>query len=199
MAEIQVKTEPTENHQEMKFHIGKTISKEQVEYASSGEAFRSPIARKIFGFPWTDRVTVGTDFVCVTKQEWVDWEVLEEPLKGLIGEHFDHAFSEGEDVEENPELPKSQVDLSSPQAQRVKEIIDQQINPAVAGHGGFINLINVENNKVFVRLEGGCQGCSMSMATLKEGIETTLKTEIPEIEEVVDVTDHDMGANPYFS
>jgi Fe/S biogenesis protein NfuA len=82
---------------------------------------------------------------------------------------------------------------------RVQELIDSTINPAVAGHGGYIELIDVADNKVYVTLGGGCQGCGAANITLKAGIERLIKEEIPEIEEVLDTTDHASGTNPYYS
>lgn len=81
---------------------------------------------------------------------------------------------------------------------RVSVIIEEQINPAVASHGGYIDLLDIQGSRVFIHMGGGCQGCSMSAATLKHGVETTLRAEIPEITEILDTTDHASGENPYF-
>ena len=81
---------------------------------------------------------------------------------------------------------------------KVQEILDDMINPAIAGHGGFIRLMDVRDNSVFVIMGGGCQGCGMADVTLKAGIETMLKEEIPQIESVIDQTDHAEGQNPYY-
>jgi len=81
----------------------------------------------------------------------------------------------------------------------VQQVLDRQVNPGLAMHGGSVNLIEVKDNDVYVQLSGGCQGCSMAMATLKNGIESTLKREIPQIKAVHDITDHAQGQNPYFS
>ncbi len=188
-----------QNENEKVFKLGFDISSEEVSYINQVESMRSPVASKIFGFPWTEAVTVGTDFVSVSKQDWVEWDVLQEPLTGLIDEHFDMAKERaGESkIEENPIIEKPKLDLSDPIAQKVKDVLDSEVNPAVAGHGGHVSLVDVKEGKAFVQLEGGCQGCAMSMATLKEGIEVAITGAVPEIKEVVDVTDHAMGANPY--
>lgn len=81
---------------------------------------------------------------------------------------------------------------------KVEKVLDEQIRPALASHGGDIEVIDFDNNKLFVKLTGGCQGCSSSRATLKDGIETLLKGKFPQfIDEVVDLTDHAAGDNPY--
>ena len=76
--------------------------------------------------------------------------------------------------------------------------LDEKINPGVAAHGGRISLIDVKDKAGFVQLEGGCQGCGMAEVTLKQGIEVAIKEAVPEIEEILDVTEHADGRNPYY-
>jgi Fe-S cluster biogenesis protein NfuA len=81
---------------------------------------------------------------------------------------------------------------------KVEKILDDQIRPALASHGGNIEIIDFDNYKLFVKLSGGCQGCSSSKATLKDGIEKLLQKNFPDfIHEVVDLTDHTAGENPF--
>src|SRR6266404_1519096 len=82
---------------------------------------------------------------------------------------------------------------------KVQDLIENMINPAVAGHGGFVQLVDVKDNKVYLQMGGGCQGCGAADVTLKQGIERLIKEELPEIEEVLDTTDHDSGENPYYT
>ena len=81
---------------------------------------------------------------------------------------------------------------------KIEKLFDEQIRPSLASHGGNVEIVDVDNNKLFVRLQGGCQGCSSSNATLKDGIQKIKKKNFPEITEVVDLTDHAQGENPYF-
>jgi Fe/S biogenesis protein NfuA len=90
------------------------------------------------------------------------------------------------------------ADLSGDVAQRVLQVLDSQINPSIAAHGGRAELVAVEENTAYLRLSGGCQGCGMASVTLSQGIEVVIKEQIPEITRVVDVTDHASGENPYF-
>jgi Fe/S biogenesis protein NfuA len=83
--------------------------------------------------------------------------------------------------------------------EKVQELLDTSINPAVAGHGGYIELLDVKDNTVYLRMTGGCQGCGAADVTLKAGIERLLKEEIPEIQEILDTTDHAAGTNPYYT
>lgn len=87
---------------------------------------------------------------------------------------------------------------TDPLAIRVQELIDERINPGVASHGGFVELLDVQDGTVYVRLGGGCQGCGMVDVTLRQGIEALIREELPEIQQVVDTTDHASGRNPYY-
>ena len=93
---------------------------------------------------------------------------------------------------------KPPADLSGDVPQRVLQVLEQQINPSIAAHGGRAELVAVEDQTAYLRLSGGCQGCGMATVTLSQGIEVALLEAVPEITQVVDVTDHAAGANPYF-
>lgn len=105
---------------------------------------------------------------------------------------------------DNPNSPSPAVgarppaDLSGEVPQRVMQVLDQQINPSIASHGGRAELVAVEEDTAYLRLSGGCQGCGMASVTLNQGIEVALREAVPEIAKVVDVTDHAAGTNPYF-
>lgn len=86
-----------------------------------------------------------------------------------------------------------------PLARKVQEVLDEHVNPAVASHGGRIRLMAVEDGVARLEMGGGCQGCGLAETTLQEGVEKLLKKHLPEIREVVDVTDHAAGTNPYFA
>ena len=87
---------------------------------------------------------------------------------------------------------------SDPIAARVQDVLDRQINPGVASHGGFVDLLDVRDGAAYVQLGGGCQGCAQVDVTLRQGIEVAIKAAVPEITRVIDSTDHAAGANPYF-
>jgi Fe/S biogenesis protein NfuA len=89
-------------------------------------------------------------------------------------------------------------DLTGDVAQRIKRVLDEQINPGIASHGGHAELVAVEDSTAYVRLSGGCQGCSMAPVTLSQGIEVAMTAAAPEITRVVDVTEHANGTNPYY-
>jgi Fe/S biogenesis protein NfuA len=102
----------------------------------------------------------------------------------------------------NPNRPNPlagrQLELTGDLAERVQQLLAEAINPSLAAHGGYAALVGVEDTKVFLTMGGGCQGCAMSAATLREGIQVAIRQAIPEVTEVIDVTDHAAGGNPYY-
>ena len=99
----------------------------------------------------------------------------------------------------NPLGEMGQLELTGDSANKVRTLLAERINPALASHGGFAELVGVDGEKAYVTMGGGCQGCAMSAATLREGISKAILEAIPEITEIVDTTDHDQGENPYYS
>lgn len=107
---------------------------------------------------------------------------------------------------DNPNSPSPAVgaagqppaDLSGEVPQRVMQVLDQQINPSIAAHGGRAELVAVEEGTAYLRLSGGCQGCGMASVTLTQGIQVAITDAVPEVTDVVDVTDHAAGTNPYY-
>jgi Fe/S biogenesis protein NfuA len=97
-----------------------------------------------------------------------------------------------------PPMAAPKGDLSGPLADRVQQVLVDQVNPAIAAHGGGAELVSVDADTAYLRLFGGCQGCGMAQVTLKQGIERILIEAIPELVSVVDVTDHASGDNPYY-
>lgn len=106
----------------------------------------------------------------------------------------------------NPNTPQSApsvpvgAGVEGPLAARVASVLDQVVNPSIAGHGGRADLVafDEDGGVAYLRLSGGCQGCAMSRMTLTQGIEVALRDEVPEVTRVVDVTDHGSGDNPYY-
>lgn len=94
--------------------------------------------------------------------------------------------------------PEERPGLRTPEAEAIQRLLDERVNPAVAAHGGYISLVDVQENRAYIRLEGGCQGCGMSTMTLRRGVEVEILREVPTIASVIDVTDHAAGSNPYY-
>ncbi len=83
-------------------------------------------------------------------------------------------------------------------AQAVQKVIDEEINPAVGGHGGYVTLLDVKDGVAFIQFGGGCQGCGMVDTTLKQGVTVRIREAVPAIREILDTTDHAGGSNPYY-
>jgi Fe/S biogenesis protein NfuA len=98
----------------------------------------------------------------------------------------------------SPAMAGPPADLSGDVAQRVLQVLEQQVNPSIAAHGGRADLVAVEDASAYLRLSGGCAGCGMAAVTLSQGIEVALRESVPEITRVIDVTDHAAGTNPYY-
>jgi Fe/S biogenesis protein NfuA len=99
----------------------------------------------------------------------------------------------------NPLGDLGNLELSGDVPERVAQLIAERINPSLASHGGYATLVGVEGSTAYVTMGGGCQGCSMSAATLTEGIRAAILEAVPEVLEVVDATDHSAGENPFYS
>ncbi len=123
-------------------------------------------------------------------------------LEGAMVDFVERVNESGFEVQlagSAPTAPRPRTD-GEPQgdlADRVRAVLDAQVNPAIAGHGGMISLVDVQDTEIFVRMSGGCQGCALSRITLRQGVERMLRQAVPELTAVHDVTDHDSGMNPF--
>jgi Fe/S biogenesis protein NfuA len=98
----------------------------------------------------------------------------------------------------NPLGEMGELQLTGTVAEKVSALLEQRINPALGTHGGYASLVGVEDSTVYITMGGGCQGCSMSQATLTEGIRAAILDAIPEVTEVIDATNHAAGENPFY-
>ena len=99
-----------------------------------------------------------------------------------------------------PDLgPNATLELSGTLEEQVQEVLVKRINPSIAAHGGYAELVRLEGSTVLIKLGGGCQGCGMANATVTAGIEKTLTELLEGIDSVLDITDHTSGENPYFA
>lgn len=175
--------ENTPNPATLKFLLQRQVTEESFDCPTAQEAERSPLAAKLFGFPWTSSVFVGQDFITVTKQDWVEWDLLAEPLTGLIQEHLD----KGEPVVVKVQATSEESADDTPMVRQIKNLLNTEIRPVVALDGGDIVFNKYENNILYIHMRGACAGCPSSTATLKDGIETRMKEVFPEIQEVVSI------------
>lgn len=192
---ITVFAEATPNPHSMKFTVNQQWAEENWETENIAQATRSPLAQKILGFPWAVKVFIGSNFITVSKEDWVEWDTLKDPLSDMIQEHIEsgqavllakaptssHNPLEGQEIEGQ----EGKTPHYSPIEQQIKRIIDETVQPAVAMDGGFIAFAGYKEGTVFLKMQGACAGCPSSSITLKQGIESHLKSHIPEVQQVV--------------
>ena len=130
--------------------------------------------------------------------------VPEESYENLNGATLDLPSNpmQGGLVIRNPNRPNmlegEDLELTGSISEKLQQLLDQHINPSLAAHGGYAELVKMEETAAHILMGGGCRGCAMSAATLRQGIEVMIAEAIPEITEIVDVTDHEAGENPFF-
>ena len=199
-AEIRITAEPVDDHR-CKFVVSQPLHAAGVRrFASADEAKGSPLAEAIFAIPagGVTEVIVSGNIVTVVKDNPAPWQAVGK----AVGTAIRAAAASGAP----PVTAKAAAPATGAPAtvdddvlyERVARLFDDQVNPMVARHGGRVELIDVQDAVVMLRMGGGCQGCGMADVTLRQGIEGMLAQHIPEVRGIVDITDHTTGANPYF-
>lgn len=154
----------------------------------------APLARAVFALPGLRRLQVSGPTIWVQKDTDADWTTLKPAIADAIRRVLDET-----DAPLGPDPAPEDADPDAALLQAVAAVLDRQVNPSVAGHGGHIAVDRVEGSTVFLRMSGGCQGCAASSATLRQGVERMLRAALPQIGEIVDVTDHASGSQPYYA
>lgn len=186
---IEIFYEATPNPNSLKFNVMVEIATETMFFDEPTKSARSPLAQKLFGFPWMKAVHISPRAITVTKQDWVDWKIIADPLSNLLTEHLERG--EGvllpADAFEIPANSSAANENDSPIVKKIKEILERDIRPAVAMDGGDIVFSRYEDHRLYLHMQGACSGCPSSAITLKQGIEARLKEEIPELLEVISI------------
>ena len=154
----------------------------------------SPLAEALFAIPGVRRVEVRDATIWVKKNETAEWNGLKSAIAAAVRQVLDES--------ENPLGSGEYAADDTPDTvllNEIRDLLDRQVNPAVAAHGGHISADSVDSGTVYLRMSGGCQGCAASAATLRQGVERMLRAALPQIEEIVDVTDHAAGSNPFYA
>ena len=195
-ADVRISAEPIDNGR-CKFLVSEPLHQGGVRrFSTVEEAQGSPLAEAIFAIPDADiaEVIVSGNLVTVVKRSTAAWPVVGK----AVGQAIRAALAQGRPAVAPKPAPSSGAPDDDALYERVADLFERDVNPMVARHGGRIELIDVQDAVVMVRMAGGCQGCGMVNVTLKQGIETTLKEEIPQLAGVIDQTDHAGGSNPYY-
>ena len=179
-----IQTESTPNPATLKFLPGHTVLQNgTADFPNISSSEKSPLAKRIFNIEGVSGVFLGFDFITVTKTNETEWEHIKPAILGLILEHFqsDEPIlldeSENQDHAEHKGPDSDIVD-------KIKELLDTRVRPAVAQDGGDITFHGYESGIVYLHMQGACAGCPSSTMTLKMGIENLLKHFIPEVQEV---------------
>jgi Fe-S cluster biogenesis protein NfuA len=160
-------------------------------FATVEEAEAHPVAAAVMGVAGVQEVILEGNAVIVLRREDLPWSKLEDRISYALGTAL-NLDGTGSAEAAGEALPDDEMfDL-------VARILERDINPAVAGHGGKVDLLDVQDGTVVVRMMGGCQGCGMANVTLRQGIEAQLRRVIPGLRGLRDITDHAAGENPYF-
>lgn len=187
-----IQTEKTPNPDTLKFIPDSDIGievKKLYDITKSDETMVeiSPLAKIIFTIPEIERVFITPDFISVTKNEDSDWGEIRFQVIQAVMEHSlscEPAVIENDKEPVQPKDEKQYSDIDKAIINQIKTILDEYIRPAVAMDGGDITFDDFKNGIVYVHMRGACAGCPASGATLKAGIETTLKKHVPEVKEV---------------
>ena len=176
-----------------RFTVDRPVYPEKSFYfGSKVQAEGSALAERIFAIDGVKSVQVSHNQLTIRKDGTDEWPVIGKQIGAAI-----RAFlSAGEPVVSD--AAREKIPPSDVIRERVQEVLDTDVNPSVAGHGGVIRLIDVKDNVVYLQMGGGCQGCGQANVTLKFGIETAIRAAVDGVGDILDVTDHASGRNPYY-
>ncbi len=191
--EIAIIGEPTANPATCKFTVDCSVYPGGSAYFGNREAAKhAPLALRLFEIPEIENVLIAENQITLTKTGYEPWPVIGKQIGAKIRESIRSGETAVSDEYAKSIPPEAEI------RQRVQELLDREVNPALWMHGGWVELIDVRKNSIFLRLGGGCQGCGAADMTLKQGIEKSIREMIPEVGEILDTTDHAAGRNPYY-
>lgn len=193
MEEIRIQAEPKDNNT-CRFTLDRPVYPNgSIYFGSKAQAAGSPLAEQLFAIDTVESVLIQDGVVTVSAPTGGEWM----PVAKQVGAAIRTVLSSDEAPIANDALQS----LPEPAElkKKVQEVLDGEINPAVAAHGGWVELIDVQKNEVFIKMGGGCQGCGMADVTLKQGVEKSIRQAVPEIGAIMDTTDHATGRNPYYA
>lgn len=176
-----------------RFTVNRTLHIGTASFDNKAQTQQSLLARKLFEVEGIRRVQLIGHLLVVSKAAEQDWPDLIKGVEAILEAFLVSGFAlSQEQVEDRMML------MGRGTKEKIQYLLAHKINPGVAAHAGFVELIDVKDNNVYIRLGGGCQGCGAADFTLRQGIEAIIRKEVPEILQVLDITDHAAGANPYY-
>ena len=189
--QIRITAEPVDERQR-RFVLDKPVHPVGARtYASPDEAATAPVVQAVLSVSGVRKVTAAGNVLTVVHDGGEEWTAVEPKIR--------YAIEVASGLSPAPPASPASPALDDDSAYGlVDRLLRERINPAVAQHGGKVELIDVQEGVVVVRMMGGCQGCGMANVTLRQGIETSLRRMLPELKGLRDITDHESGKNPYF-
>ena len=187
MNNLNIYIESNPNPNSLKFVANIMLVNEGIvkDYPDIKSVKDSPLAKKLFDFEYVKRVFIMSNFITITKKENFSWEEVKLDLRDFIKKYIEEK-NEIISISKNESRKKSDTDTDTDTIdEKIKNILEEYIKPAVEQDGGAIDFESFENGKVIVSLKGACSGCPSSTLTLKSGIENLLKRFVPEVKEVV--------------
>ena len=176
-----------------RFTVNRTLHIGTASFDDRAQTEHSLLGQKLFEIEGITRVQMIGHLLVVSKAAEQDWQELINRVEAILEAFLVSGFAlSQEQVEDRMML------LGRGTKEKIQYLLAHKINPGVAAHAGFVELIDVKDNNVYIRLGGGCQGCGAADFTLRQGIEAIIRKEVPEILQVLDVTDHAAGTNPYY-
>jgi len=176
-----------------RFTVNRTLHIGTATFDSKEETGRSLLAQKLFEIEGITRVQLIGHLLVVSKTPEQAWPVLNQQVREVLEAFLVSAFALSEE-----QIEDRMMLMGRGTKEKIQYLLAHRINPGVAEHAGFVELVEVRDNNVYVRLGGGCQGCGAADFTLRQGIEAIIRKEVPEILRVLDVTNHAAGTNPYY-
>jgi Fe-S cluster biogenesis protein NfuA len=176
-----------------KFTSDKTLHDGFAAYFGSREQSKdSPLAEALFTIEYVTELVIARHNVTVSVVPGSEWNLLLETIARILGKHVESGKSAVR-TDFHKGLPSHQEIMAV-----VTDLLETEINPYIAGHGGYIRVVDVQENNVYLQMEGGCQGCASYAFTLKFGVERAIRSILPLVGEILDETDHKAGVNPYY-
>jgi Fe-S cluster biogenesis protein NfuA len=164
-------------------------------FGNKERAVGSPLGEQLFALTGVANVLIADSVVTVCKEPTASWS----GLKADIGMAIRTQLRSGVPaILEMPVANSRQGKTDAELTTAVQELLDKEVNRSIANHGGKISIVGVRQGKLSITMSGGCQGCASSQVTLRQGFEVMLKRVAPEIEEIIDVTDHAAGTQPFY-
>lgn len=190
--QIKIRGEPTADPQKCRFVLdGEVLSRASVSFTRDSDMEKAPLAKQLLDLSYIAQVNIAGQVVTLTGDNVESWPSIGKEIGEVIRSQL-----------ESGEAPVTEEVMDTGNSElfdQVNELIKNDVNPSIASHGGVITLHNVSDGKAYVTMGGGCQGCSASSVTLKQGVESYIIAKVDEVNEIVDITNHSEGVNPYYT